>query len=64
MPDLELEPWEVMLILRLRAMRKQGERAALVHLDSEPAVRGVGRREKLIDIQPENEYHKTNRIEP
>jgi hypothetical protein len=42
-----LETWETLLILRLRQMRRSGVRAALVHLDDNPAVREIGRRENL-----------------
>jgi hypothetical protein len=55
-PPFNFEPWEIALIVRLRQLRKCGRKAALVHLDSEPSVREVGCREKLID-KPENQVY-------
>ena len=59
MPPLELQPWEVMLILRLRQMRKNGVKSALVHLQ-EPSIHSIGQREKLVDKDDVKSYPKDN----
>jgi hypothetical protein len=63
-PPFALEPWEVTLFLRLREMRKNGIKLALVHLDDVPGVRPIGSREKLVDILPETEYPRVNLDKP